>query len=68
MKTSDGREVVGVAKESQKAEDEYRQALEEYKVAGLVQWGADDGAYHDLNVFIDLSLTSMGWIQCSLYL
>lgn len=62
MKTSDGREVVGVAKESQKAEDEYRQALEESKVAGLVQWGADDGAYPVLIAFIDLSLTFTGWI------
>lgn len=45
MKTSDGREVIGVAKESQRAEEEYRQAVEQSKVAGLVQWGADDGVY-----------------------
>lgn len=45
MKTSDGREMFGVTKETELAEEEYRQAVEQSKAAGLLQWGADDGAF-----------------------
>lgn len=51
MKTSDGRELIGMAKENQRAEEEYRHAVEQSKVAGLVQWGADDGVYPSSGVF-----------------
>ncbi|KAA1467195.1 hypothetical protein DENSPDRAFT_832185 [Dentipellis sp. KUC8613] len=42
MQTSDGRLVVGVAKDNVQAEEEYKAAVDEGKFSGLMQWSADD--------------------------
>ena len=45
METSDGRHVVGVARERARAQAEYSAAVDDGKWAGLVEWAANDSSY-----------------------
>ena len=43
---ADGRTIVGVSKEKQKATEEHEAAIREGKFTGLLEWVTDDGQFY----------------------
>jgi Vault protein inter-alpha-trypsin domain len=46
MNHADGRTIVGVSKEKQKAAEEHEAAIREGKFTGLLEWVTDDGQFY----------------------